>query len=128
MTSVAELEAEVAATRERLNGTIDQIQDKLTVSGMVDEFMGQAGVPRMESGHDFVLGLLRRHPVPVMIVAAGVGFLLYRMNKRAERVRLLASEYEGAPAITSGEARRYDADRDLVVGDPDLIDRTAARA
>lgn len=90
MTSVNELEAEVAATRNRLNTTIDRIQDKLTVSGIVDEFMGQAGVPRMASGHDFVFGLLRRHPVPVMVAAAGIGVLLYRMSKRERAHRILA--------------------------------------
>ena len=82
MASVTELEKDVAETRERLGATIDRIQDKLTVSGMVDEFMGQAGLPAAQGGQDLVMSLLRRHPVPVMVAAAGIGFLIYRMNLR----------------------------------------------
>lgn len=113
MTSVTELEAEAEATRRRLHSTIDRIQDKLTVAGMVDEFMGQAGVPKMETGHDFVLGLLRRHPVPVMIAAAGLGFLIYRMNQQRTRdLRLSrrAQDVVDVAVLNDGHARTYDPD------------------
>lgn len=112
MASVSELEADIAATRERLNSTIGRLQDKLTVSGMVDEFMGQAGVPRMETGHDFVLGLLRRHPVPVMVAAAGIGFLFYSMNRR-DRARAIAARPfdDDLPVVVSDPVRPYDPDR-----------------
>lgn len=83
MSRVQELEREIAATRARLNGRIDEIQSRLTVSGIVDEVMGQSGVPRLASGQHFVADLLRKNPVPVMLAAAAVGFLVYRMNKRA---------------------------------------------
>jgi len=115
MTSVTELEAEAEVTRRRLHATIDRIQDKLTVAGMVDEFMGQAGVPKMESGHDFVLGLLRKHPVPVMIVAAGLGFLIYRMNQRDRGNRFLgrpaSEDVVDVPVLNDGHARTYDPDK-----------------
>lgn len=115
MTSLTELEADAEATRHRLHATIDRIQEKLTVSGMVDEFMGQAGVPRLETGHDFVLGLLRRHPVPVMIAAAGIGFLIYRMNQqqrdRETRLgRVRSPDVVDVPALNDGQARVYDPD------------------
>lgn len=111
MTSLTDLEADAEATRNRLHATIDRIQEKLTVSGMVDEFMGQAGVPKLESGHDFVLGLLRRHPVPVMIAAAGVGFLIYRMNQGAvRRGRELPADVVDVPVLNDGHARAYDPD------------------
>lgn len=113
MTSVHELEEDVAETRDRLQTTISRIQDKLTVSGMVDEIMGQAGVPRMETGHDVVLGLLRRHPVPVMIAAAGLGYLIYRMNKSADRREVLSlagDEVLDVAAVNDGHARLYDPD------------------
>ena len=83
MSTASDLERDIESTRSRLNGTIERIQEKLTVSGIVDEVMGQAGVPKMASGHDFVLSLLRRHPVPVMIAAAGLGFAIYQINKRS---------------------------------------------
>ena len=113
MTNIADLEREVSETRDRLNGTIDRIQDKLTVSGMVDEFMGQAGVPRLESGQDFILGLLRRHPVPVMIAAAGIGFLIYKMNKRESDLVLPRVHEDGfadMAALPVGQTRPYDPD------------------
>lgn len=114
MTSLTELEADAEATRHRLHATIDRIQEKLTVSGMVDEFMGQAGVPRLETGHDFVLGLLKRHPVPLMIAAAGIGLLIYRMNQqqRERDVRLsrVRADVVDVPALNDGQARIYDPD------------------
>lgn len=97
MASVNELEQDIEATRSRLNGTIDRIQEKLTVSGIVDEVMGQAGVPRLESGHDFVFSLLRRHPVPLMIAAAGLGFAVYQMNRqKAARLTAISRERDVA--------------------------------
>lgn len=111
--SVNDIERDIEATRTRLFDTIERIQDRLTVSGIVDEVMGQAGVPRAESGHDFVLGLLRRHPLPVMIAAAGLGFLVYRQSRK--RATLTAREIHDAefvevPVVTTGQARVYDPD------------------
>ena len=105
MASVAELELEVAATRERLSATIDRIQD---------EFMGQAGVPAAEQGHDLVLGLLKRHPIPVMIAAAGLGFLIYRLNRADARAfggLVDDGEVVDVPALNDGNVRIYDPDR-----------------
>lgn len=113
MTSVLQLEAEVAATRERLQTTIGRIQDKLTVSGMVDEIMSQTGVPKMETSHDFVLGLLRRYPVPVMVAAAGLGYAIYRINRRESARRTIHLESDApvdVPALNTGKARLYDPD------------------
>ena len=114
MTSVSMIEAEIDATRARLNETIDRIGEKLTLSGMVDEVMGQAGVPRFESGPDFLMGLLKRHPVPVMIAAAGLGFLIYRQNRTAalQRRPIEDADYVEVPAETNaGQSRAYDPDR-----------------
>ena len=113
MTSVTELEAEAAATRTRLNATIERIQDKLTVSGMVDEVMGQVGVPRFASSQDALLGVLRRHPLPLMIAAAGIGFLIYRMNKHDAVRRTLSdglTARSDVEALNDGHARIYDPD------------------
>lgn len=119
MTSVSEIERDIEATRNRLYGTIDRIQDKLTVAGIVDEVMGAAGVPRSDAGHDFVLGLIRRNPVPVLIAAAGIGFMIYRMNRRAARQDEMLREdiadveYVEVPAIDDARARSYPPVRPL---------------
>jgi hypothetical protein len=109
--SAREIEADIEATRARLYGTIDRIQNRLTVAGIVDEVMGSAGVPRYQNGHDFVLGVMRKHPLPVMIAAAGIGYLFYRMNRqRAVAPTIADVDYIEVPAINDGQARMYDPD------------------
>ena len=103
------LEAQAAASRARLNDTIGRIQDKLTVSGMVDDLIGSAAVPRLAGGQDAVLGLLRRHPLPVMIAAAGIGFMIHRMNRRRAAAPP-ADEDVAVPALNTGQTRVYDPD------------------
>lgn len=127
--SASEIEGDIAETRERLYDTIDRIQDKLTVAGIVDEVMGSAGVPRYQSGHDFVLGLLRRHPVPILIAAAGIGFLVYRMNRRAAPADAIAdADYVEVPALNDGQARIYDPDLPARHPTPDGLRGVGARA
>ena len=106
------IELKLEATRSHLADTIDRIKDKLTLTGMVDEVMGQAGMPRYENGPDMLMGLLRRHPVPVMIAAAGLGFLVYRRNRdrRASVPAIHDAEYVEVPARVDGQARAYDPD------------------
>ena len=115
MSSVGEIEADVAASRAKLYDTIDRLQDKLTVAGIVDEMMGSAGVPRYANGHDFVLGLMRRHPVPTLIAAAGIGWFVYRLNRRFGRtpqdaVGLTDVDYVEVPVLNDGRTRAYDPD------------------
>lgn len=128
--SVDVIEQEIVATRTRLNETIDRIQDKLTLSGIVDDVMGTAGMPRIEESQDYLMDLVRRHPLPVMLVAAGVGWLVYRMNRRPTVI------YDGVdlldvPVITDGQARVYDPDLPTRHPGADLVDtnhRIAAQA
>jgi hypothetical protein len=107
--SVREIEADIEKTRSRLYDTIDRIQGRLTVSGIVDEVMGAAGVPRYQNGHDFVLGIMRRHPVPIMIAAAGIGFLFYRMNRRNSSAEAIAdAEYVEITSLGEGQASGFE--------------------
>lgn len=109
MSDVSRLEAEAAETRARLNETIGRIQDKLTLSGMVDEFVGQAAAPKLLGGQELVTGFLRRHPLPVMLAAAGIGFVIHRMNRRKAASPTLEDEVDVA-ALNTGRARTYDPD------------------
>jgi hypothetical protein len=110
--SLAHKEAEIAATRERLAGTIDRIQDKLTVTGIIDEVLGSSATPKFEGAYDSALGIVRRNPIPVLIVAAGVGWLLQHLGRRnaAARHRLLEAELVEVPVVNDGHARIYDPD------------------
>lgn len=108
MSSVSELEAEAAVTRERLNATIGAIQDRLSLTGMVNEVMGQTGVTGFDGGKGAMQDLIRRFPVPIMIAAAGVGFWIYRSNRRARAV-----EGDIMPVTSVSRQRRYDPDQPL---------------
>ncbi|TDR93241.1 DUF3618 domain-containing protein [Enterovirga rhinocerotis] len=109
MSEMSDLEAEAEATRARLQQTIGRIQDKLTVTGMVDEFVARPAVARLEGSQDVLRGLLNRHPLPVMLAAAGIGFLIHRMGRSRERERTPGEEV-AVPALNTGHTRVYDPD------------------
>ena len=45
-----------------------------------------------------------------MIAAAGLGFLVYRMNKRNERALTYREDVIDVPVLNTGKARIYDPD------------------
>ncbi len=79
--SIQELERDIEETRARLDLTIDRIQDRLSVSGVVDDVMGQVRRSSYSSSMDRALQVVRDNPVPVLLVAAGLGWLLHRMSR-----------------------------------------------
>ena len=110
MSELNELEAEAEATRARIQANVERIQDKLTVSGMVDEFVARPAVSKIEGGHNLLQTLLNRHPLPVMIAAAGIGFLIHRMGRTRARAEAAAEEEVEVPALNTGQTRVYDPD------------------
>jgi uncharacterized protein DUF3618 len=82
---IKDLEREIEETRARLDLTIDRLQDKLSVSGIVDDVLGTMRASELaSSAFDTALNVVKRNPVPVMLVAAGLGWLLYRMGNDGE--------------------------------------------
>lgn len=79
--SMIDLERDIEKSRARLDLTIDRLQDKLTVSGVVDDTLGAVRKSAYAPIYDNVLATLRRNPVPVMLVAAGMAMIFYRMAK-----------------------------------------------
>ena len=69
-------------------------------------------MPRSQGGHDFALGLVRRNPVPILIAAAGIGYVFYRMNRsrRLAADPIADAEYVDVSALNDGQARVYDPD------------------
>ncbi len=129
------LERDIEESRARLDLTIDRLQDKLSVSGIVDDMLGSMRANRYASIIDQTMDLLRRNPVPVMLVAAGVGWLIYRSGQKPARTPLVRpAPYRAteAPALNTGEARVYDPDAgstlpaDPVVAEPLAPDPIAA--
>lgn len=85
--SLQELEREIEQSRAKLDLTIDRLQDKMTVSGVIDDVLGTARTGRYAPIFDDVLATLRRNPVPVMFMAAGLGMLIYRLGQRPHGTR-----------------------------------------
>ncbi|KST58209.1 DUF3618 domain-containing protein [Methylobacterium sp. GXS13] len=110
MSSMTDLEKEIEASRARLDDTIDQIQGKLSVPNIVDEMLGNARrTPALSGVYDGALEAVRRNPVPVLLIAAGVGLLFNRMARDAERRRTQVSA-ERVATLNTGTARGYDPD------------------
>ncbi|GJD73286.1 hypothetical protein CFIICLFH_1513 [Methylobacterium goesingense] len=82
--SLNELEKDIEASRARLDQTIDQIQERLSVSSIVDEMLGNARRTPLSGAYDGALEAVRRNPVPVLLIAAGVGWLIHRMSSDAK--------------------------------------------
>ena len=110
--SLAELERDVADARARLDQTIEAIQGRLTVTGIVDEVMGGVGNRQAAAGLDGMLGLLRRNPLPLMIVAAGVGWFIHRMSRDRLAARVSGPVFDepDLPLLNAGHSRIYDPD------------------
>ncbi len=107
---MTDLEKEIEASRARLDETIDQIQGKLSVPNIVDEMLGNARrTPALSGVYDGALEAVRRNPVPVLLIAAGVGLLFNRMARDAERRRTQFSA-ERVATLNTGTARGYDPD------------------
>ncbi|ONG46624.1 hypothetical protein BKE38_25065 [Pseudoroseomonas deserti] len=74
--SAAEIESEVERSRERLGATIETLRSSLSPGQLVDQAMDYA---RGSGGADFARnlgGALRDNPLPVMLIGAGIGWLL----------------------------------------------------
>jgi hypothetical protein len=113
MTEIEELERDIEATRARLDLTIDAIQDRLTVSGIADELLGNLRTTQFGSVIDSALAVVKRNPIPVMLVAAGVGWLVHRLSKDngwRHGAPRLAAESDDIPVLNTGTARIYDPD------------------
>ena len=110
--SMQDLEQDIEESRARLDATIDEIQSRLSLSGMMDEVMGTArGVPQIDTAFDAALGIVRKNPLPVLLIAAGVGWLLHRMaNEPRRRAIVVREAAEAVPVLNTGAARVYDPD------------------
>jgi Protein of unknown function (DUF3618) len=107
------LERDIEESRARLDLTIDRLQDKLSVSGIVDDMLGTVRANRYASVFDQTLDAIRRNPIPVMLVTAGVGWLIYRMGQDSSRTRAVRPLPYGERRVsvrTGGPARPYDPD------------------
>lgn len=79
--STAEIEREVAASRERLALTLDRIERKLSPGELIDDTVAYfRGSGAIEGAGDFGRNLaasVRDNPMPVALMAAGLGWMIW---------------------------------------------------
>jgi hypothetical protein len=80
--TLEELQVEIEQSRAKLDLTLERLEEKLTVSGVVDDVLGTARNGRLSPAFDRVLDALRSNPVPVLLVAAGAALLLHRLRPK----------------------------------------------
>ena len=107
-----ELEKDIERSRAQLDNTIDRLQDKMTVSGVVDDVLGTARNGQYGPLYDRVLDTVRRNPVPVMLIAMGIGLLAYRLGRPTRPIR---------------PARLIAADEDLITEEHLLMEAEDSR-
>jgi Protein of unknown function (DUF3618) len=76
--TIKELEQDIAQTRARLGDTIDRLQGNLSPSDVADDLIG-SGRPDFGNVLDPVMAAIRSHPAPTLLIAVGVGWLVYKM-------------------------------------------------
>jgi hypothetical protein len=109
--SINDIERDIEESRAKLDLTIDRLQDKLSVSGIVDDVLGQVRRTPYASMYDNAIDVIRRNPVPVMLVAAGIGWLLYRSSRERQvpvpGVAFRPYDDAPMPAVRAGTSRVY---------------------
>ncbi|CAA2143428.1 MULTISPECIES: DUF3618 domain-containing protein [Methylobacterium] len=111
--SLNDLEKDIEASRARLDQTIDRIQDRLSVPSIVDDMLGNVRRTPLSGAYDGALDAIRRNPVPVLLIAAGIGWLLHRTGKdRQTLTKRSLIDPDGALPVTPGAAAKaYDPDQ-----------------
>lgn len=120
--SIQDLERDIEESRARLDLTIERLQGRLSVSGVMDDMLGSMREkPAFAAVYDNALDVVRRNPVPVMLVAVGVGWLIHRLTtqptnthvipaRRRTTVSAVREEPGDIPVMNTGQAHIYDPD------------------
>jgi hypothetical protein len=117
------LEQDVEDSRARLNESIDRLQDRLSLSGVVDEVVGAVGGGELGPTAERALAFVRRNPLPVLAAAGALGWLLYRLGReRTPGLGRRAAIDDAVPVLNTGQARVYDPDASPRHPGQDLIE------
>jgi hypothetical protein len=93
MTQATEdLEQDIAHTRTRLGDTIDRLQGSLSPSDVVDDLVGSSR-PDFGDILDPVMATIRHHPAPVLLMAVGIGWLVYKLVREQAEPALHAEDH-----------------------------------
>lgn len=80
--SPEEIERDIEATRASLVATVGEIERRLTPGRILDDML--EGALDGRDRHDFI-ELVRKHPIPVALVGAGLVWLLLSGRKKPRR-------------------------------------------
>ncbi|MCJ2122067.1 hypothetical protein [Methylobacterium sp. J-077] len=110
-----ELEQDVEASRGRLDRTLGDLQSRFQGPGMPRDLadLKRSGQAAGEVVERFVADL-RVNPVPTLLIAAGLGLLVYDVFRSASARRRSVAIPAGAPAAAS--------DRGLAENQPDRME------
>jgi hypothetical protein len=78
------LERDVDASRVRFDRSLSELGRKLAPTGLADEALGLIGVEHAEEWLESMRSLVRRHPIPLLLLGSGIGLLLWEMRRRRE--------------------------------------------
>jgi ElaB/YqjD/DUF883 family membrane-anchored ribosome-binding protein len=117
--TAADIENDVENTRARVSETIEALRGSMSPNQIVDQVVDYA---RSSGGSEFIRNLgasVRDNPLPVVLIGAGIGWLLMSNQNRAPAYPLAARQPDygvrALPAPSSSEG-------------PGLLDRASAAA
>jgi hypothetical protein len=96
-----QLEREAEETRARLAGALDELRFRLTPGQVLDEV---ADYVRDGPAAEFVRNLareIRDNPIPVLLIAAGIGWLVIASTRRLR----LAAEFDNDMKMAAARAQ-----------------------
>ncbi|WP_372424606.1 DUF3618 domain-containing protein [Salinarimonas chemoclinalis] len=85
MNRMTDLERDIEESRARLDHTIDRLQDRMNASGVADDVLGTARRYGWGPELDRAAEAIRENPIPVLLVAAGIGWLALSMTSASRR-------------------------------------------
>ena len=90
--TIKEREQDIEQTRTQLADTIDRLQGSLSPSDVVDDLIGSES-PASGDALGPVVATIRRHPAPVLLMAVGIGWLVYKMARGEANPVLRADDH-----------------------------------
>lgn len=129
--SSAQIEREVEGSRARLSETLDALRDQVSPGHLMDQAVEYV---RGSGGADFAQNLgrsVRDNPLPVLLIGAGIGWLLLSGSKSSEssttepRRALPAPGTSYSPVTEGGVTRVHEGSRS---SNPSLAERAGAAA
>jgi hypothetical protein len=103
--SVDALERDVESSREKLDGTLAELQSRLNPSSLAEELTGTrdpAGAAALTA--ERLSETVRSNPLPVLLIGAGLAFLAFATMRQAaerRRLRVLSEQALKAPSDVS---------------------------